>query len=144
MEAFEPELDLWVISSYPFVAFGSGADIPADYYSPLLTRTSKPLAVAEGGFNSRPAGPVPGTPQDQVDYINAIHEQIGGGRLAFWIYLILTDLNLDSYAPLMRRNGQGGDINTLGAFVSVGLREFDGIPKPALQTWDQLRSGENR
>jgi hypothetical protein len=140
VEAFEPELDLWAISSYPFVAFPSGADIPADYYSPLLTRTSKPLAVAEGGFNSRPAGPAPGTPQDQVDAINAIHTQIGGDRLAFWIYLILTDLNLDSYKHAMGIQIQGDDIDTLGMFVSVGLRELDGTPKPALQVWDEFRN----
>src|ERR1700690_207357 len=53
VEAFEPNLDVWVISSYPFVAFKSGADIPADYYTPLLARTSKPVAVAEGGFTSK-------------------------------------------------------------------------------------------
>jgi hypothetical protein len=139
MEAFEPDLDLWVISSYPFVAFSSGADIPADYYSPLLTQTSKPLAVAEGGFSSQPVGPVSGTPQDQVDTITAIHEQIGGERLAFWIYLLLTDFNLDSYASFMRTKGQSGDINTLGMFASVGLREFDGSPKPALEVWDEFR-----
>lgn len=140
MEGFEPELDLWVISSYPFVAFGNGADIPADYYSPLLTQTSKPVAVAEGGFSSRPVGPVSGAPQDQVDYISAIHEQIGGDQLAFWIYLILTDLNLDSYAGIMKRQGQGDDVNTLGMFTSVGLREVDGTPKPALGVWDEFRS----
>ncbi len=142
VEAFEPELDLWVISSYPFVAFRRGADIPADYYSPLLSQTSKPLAVAEGGFSSQPVGPVAGTPQDQVDYITAIHEQLGGNQLTFWIYLILTDFNLDSYAGLMRKQGQGDDINTLGMFASVGLREFDSTPKPALEVWDGFRKDE--
>lgn len=142
VETFEPELDLWVISSYPFVVFQSGTDIPADYYSPLLDRTSKPLAVAEGGYTSTPVGPFPGRPQDQVDYVNAIHTQIGGGRLAFWIYLILSDLDINSYAPLMRRNGQGDDIDTLGMFTSVGLRQTDGTPKPALETWNAFRSGE--
>jgi len=42
VEQFEPGLDLWVISSYPYFLFPGGADIPADYYSPLLSRTSKP------------------------------------------------------------------------------------------------------
>ncbi|MBN1429497.1 MAG: hypothetical protein JXB07_14075 [Anaerolineae bacterium] len=143
MEDFEPELDVWVISSYPFVVFGSGADIPEDYYSPLLTRTLKPLAVAEGGFSSRPAGPAPGTPQDQVDYVNAIHDQIDGDRMTFWIYLILTDINLDSYAGVMRQHGRGGDVNTLGMFTSVGLCDIDGTPKPALEVWDGFRNGSD-
>lgn len=139
IEAFEPQLDLWVISSYPFVAFPSGAAIPADYYTPLLARTRKPLAVAEGGFSSRPIDFAPGSPQDQVDYLQAIHAQLGG-RLKFWIYLILSDLDLDSYAKLMRQQGQGEDVNTLGFFVAVGLREKDGRPKPALDVWDTFRS----
>ncbi|KAF0107427.1 MAG: hypothetical protein FD146_1905 [Anaerolineaceae bacterium] len=139
IEQFEPNLDLWVISSYPFVIFQSGADIPADYYSPLLARTAKPLAVAEGGYTSEPVGPFPGDPQSQVDYLNAIHAQIGG-RLAFWIYLLINDFNLDSYASFMQQNGQNGsDINTLGMFASVGLTEADRTPKPALAVWDSFR-----
>lgn len=141
IEVFEPQLDLWVISSYPFVVFPSGADIPADYYSPLLARTDKPLAVAEGGFVSRQTGHIPGSPQDQVDYLNAIHSQIGGPRLKFWIYLLLSDLNEASYKKFMRQQGiKEEDITTLGFFVNVGLLEKDGqTPKPALALWDSYR-----
>jgi hypothetical protein len=139
IEQFEPKLDLWVISSYPFVVFKRGADIPPDYYSPLLSRTSKPVAVAEGGYTSAPVGQASGTPQDQLDYINAIHSQVGGSRLAFWIYLIINDFNLDSYAKIMKQKGRGGDINTLGMFASVGLTYSDRSPKPALAIWDSFR-----
>lgn len=140
VEIFEPNLDLWVISSYPFVVFKSGAEIPADYYTPLLTRTTKPLAVAEGGFTSEPVGSFSGTPQDQVDYLNAIHTQIGE-RLTFWTYLLLNDFDPESYGQAMRDQGLGSDdIETLGFFVSVGLREADGTPKPALTTWDNFRN----
>jgi hypothetical protein len=143
VEAFEPNLDVWVISSYPFAAFPSGADIPDDYYTPLLSRTDKPLAVAEGGFTSQPNPPFPGTPDDQLAYLNAIHNQIGGNRLVFWVYLLLNDFNFDSYASMMRENGLSDEnIQTLGMFASVGLREFDGTPKPALQVWDSFRSQE--
>jgi hypothetical protein len=142
VEAFEPNLDLWVISSYPFVAFQSGSQIPAGYYTPLLTRTSKPLAVAEGGYTSEPVGPFPGAPDDQVAYLNAIHDQIGS-RLDFWVYLLLNDFNMDSYAELMQSQGQTvQDIDTLGMFSSVGLREFDGTPKPAMEIWDSFRNNQ--
>ena len=142
VEAFEPNLDVWAISSYPFVAFKSGADIPADYYTPLLARTSKPLAVAEGGFTSKPIGPINGTPEDQVAYLNAIHNQIGS-RLAFWVYLLLEDFNLDSYSNYMKANGVNStDVNTLGMFASVGLGNSDGTPKPALDLWDSFRAGQ--
>ncbi len=139
VEQFEPNLDLWVISSYPFVIYQSGSEIPADYYTPLLARTSKPLAVAEGGYPSEQAGPFPGNPQSQVDYLNAIHSQIGGDRLAFWIYLLINDFNLDSYAAFLEQSGQGDDIETLGLFASVGLTESDRTPKPALEVWDSFR-----
>jgi hypothetical protein len=141
MEAFEPNLDLWVISSYPFVVFKSGVDIPSDYYAPLLSRTSKPLAVAEGGYTSKPVGSLSGTPQDQVAYLNAIHNQLGS-RLTFWVYLLLNDFNLDSYANFMKSSGQNSnDVNTLGMFASVGLRNFDGTPKSAMDLWDSFRKG---
>jgi hypothetical protein len=139
VEIFEPQLDLWVISSYPFIAFQSGHDIPADYYTPLLTRTSKPLAVAEGGYISRQTQGVSGKPQDQVDYLNAVHDQLGP-RLDFWIYLLLNDMNQASWNKHMRQEGLSDtDVNTLGHFVSVGLCEQGGQPKPALAVWDSFR-----
>ncbi len=139
VEAFEPQLDLWVISSYPFVAFQRGADIPDDYYTPLLSRTDRPLAVAEGGYTSEPVGPFPGTPQDQVDYLNAIHSQLGD-RLRFWVYLLLSDFDPEVYGDAMRQQGlDEEDVDTLGMFRSVGLREADGTPKPGLGTWDSFR-----
>jgi hypothetical protein len=142
VEAFEPNLDFWVISSYPFVVFNSGVGIPTDYYTPLLSETSKPLAVAEGGYTSTPVGPFPGTPEDQVAYLNAIHNQIGV-RLTFWVYLLLNDFSLDSYANFMKANGQNSnDVNTLGMFASMGLRNFDGSPKSAMDLWDSFRSGK--
>jgi hypothetical protein len=142
VEAFEPDLDLWVISSYPFVAFQNGAKIPDGYYTPLLTRTSKPLAVAEGGYTTEPIGQVLGTPEDQVAYLNAIHDQLGA-RLDFWVYLLLNDFNRESYAKMMRSQGQSeDDITTLGAFGAVGLREFDGTPKPAMAVWDAFRENQ--
>ncbi len=140
VETFEPLLDLWVISSYPFIVYRDGADIPPDYYTPLLARTTKPLAVAEGGFVSRPTQSLPGTPQDQVAYLNAIHTQLQP-RLTFWVYLLLSDLDQNSYNRAFRQQGAGeNDINTLGFFVSTGLMEKDGqTPKPALAVWDSFR-----
>ncbi|MGH2621002.1 MAG: hypothetical protein ACRDHG_10600 [Anaerolineales bacterium] len=139
VEVFEPRLDLWVISSYPHFAFPNGEGIPTDYYSRLAERTSKPLAVGEGGWASRPDGPLPGDEQGQVAYLQAIHEQLGE-RLSFWVYLILNDFNLDSFAEVMRAEGRPeSDIETLSFFAALGLRHFDGTPKPALAVWDSFR-----
>ena len=137
IEAFEPELDLWVISSYPYIAFSSSEDIPPDYYSPLLEHTDKTLAVAEGGWISEDYLQLQASPEDQVNYLNAIHDQIGS-RLTFWIYLLMQDINVDDYARFIPKK----DLATLRFFETVGLISPDGTAKPALKTWDSYRSGE--
>lgn len=140
VEVFEPELDLWVISTYPFVAFDEATSIPADYYTPLLTRTDKPLAVAEGGIPTHVDAPILGSEQAQVDYLNAVNEQVGP-RLTFWIYLLLADLDPESWNATAGQNGMSNqDLNTLGWFMTVGLTGVDGSPKPALATWDAIRA----
>jgi hypothetical protein len=141
VESFEPELDLWAISTYPYFAFDDAAQIPADYYTTLLSRTSKPLAVAEGGYLSQDAGPFHGSPQGQVGYLEALHSQIGE-RLAFWIYLVIDDFDIEAYARLLTEHGSPVDVETVALFGTLGLRSKDGEPKPALETWDTLRSGE--
>lgn len=142
VDAFEPNLDIWVISSYPYFVFPSGADIPADYYSRLLARTDKLVAVAEGGWASRGVGEIRATPEDQVAYLNAIHDQIGS-RLAFWVYLVLNDFDMKSYAQFNgNQNVSDTDLNTLSMFSSLGLREMDGTPKPALEVWMGFRNDD--
>lgn len=139
IEAFEPNLDLWVISSYPYFIFPTGSDIPSDYYTPLLTRTDKPVAIAESGFSSEPVGYSRSTPEDQAIYLNTVHEQLGS-RLVFWVNLLLTDFNLDSYSEYMLKNGQDAeDISSLGYFGHTGLLNFDRSPKPALEVWEGFR-----
>ena len=139
IEAFEPNLDLWVISTYPYFIFNNGTKIPADYYTPLLTQTDKPLAIAESGFSSQAVGDIQVTPEDQVAYLNVIHAQLGP-RLAFWVNTLLNDFNLDSYAKQMKKDGRNPqDATSLGAFAYIGLCNSDGSPKPALEVWDSFR-----
>lgn len=140
VEAFEPRLDIWAISSYPYFVFPAGDEIPSDYYTPLSSRTSKPLAVAEGGYASRDLGPIRASPEDQLAYLNAIHDQIGG-RLDFWVYLLLDDLDMASISEVMRDEGrEESDIEGLRMFSPIGLRESDGTPKPALEAWERFRA----
>lgn len=136
IEAFEPFLDLWAISSYPYTGFNTLADIPPDYYSPLLARTDKPLAVAEGGWISEDIGHLNGSNEDQIGYLEAIQEQIGS-RMAFWVYLLARDISIESYSEYVK----GQDLQTLELFTTVGLISLDGEAKPALEYWDSLRTG---
>ena len=139
VEAFEPDLDIWAISTYPYFVFPSGSDIPIDYYTPLLSRTNEPLAIAESGCSSRPVGFAQGSPEDQVAYLNALHAQLGS-LLVFWVNTLFNDLNLASYAAQMKKEGRNPqDALSLGAFAYIGLRNSDGSPKPALEVWDGFR-----
>ena len=128
-------MDIWAISTYPYFVFPSGEEIPADYYSPLLTRTSKLVAVAEGGFSSETFNQLTNTPEDQVAYLNTIHNQLGP-RLAFWVNTLLSDLEIDSYAKEM---GNSEDATMLGNFAHIGFQNADGSPKPALGVWDSFQ-----
>ena len=142
VEAFEPNLDVWAISSYPYFIFGTQSEIPADYYTPLLTRTDKPVAIAEGGFSSVAFNTVQGSPEGQVAYLDAIHTQLGP-RLVFWVNTLLSDFNLDSYAGMMKKQGRDPqDAQTLGAFAYIGFQNADGSPKPALEVWDGFRKDQ--
>jgi len=139
VEVFEPNLDLWVISTYPYFIFPSGADLPTDYYAPLLRRTSKPFAIGESGFSTENIGQLKNTPEDQVAFLNAIHNQLGP-QLVFWVNTLLSDLNIESYAAEMEKSGRNpGDSEMLGNFAYIGLQNFDGSPKPALEVWDSFR-----
>lgn len=140
VEVFEPNLDIWAISTYPYFVFPSGADIPADYYTPLLTRTDKPVAVAEGGFSSEAVGGnSPLTPEDQIAYLNAIHDQLGGARFVFWVNLLLSDFNLEAMMEYARANGQStDDVTALGYFAHVGFLNADRSPKSAMKAWDSF------
>ncbi len=131
---------MWAISSYPYFVFNDEEAIPSDYYTPLAARTGKPLAVDEGGFASRPLGPIQVDSDDQAAYLQAIHDQLGD-RLTFWVYIILDGLNMEAIGQMMREQGRPAQyIETLGMFAPVGLRESDGTPKPALAVWDAYRA----
>ncbi len=139
IEAFEPNLDVWAISSYLCFFFEQAADVPADYYTPLLTRTNKPIAVAEGGCSSVSSDLQSGSEQNQIDYLRAIDTQLGGERLAFWVYLLFNDLNMESFAPEMEKQGAGDNVEGMTYFASLGFVKIDGTPKPALAVWDEIR-----
>jgi hypothetical protein len=135
VRAFEPDLDIWAISTYPYFIFSSAGDIPADYYTPLASESSRPLAVAESGFTSRPVENLQGSPQSQAQFLNALHDQLGA-RLRFWVNLLLTDFDLDSYRQAASAQGRDlSDIDALAWFAGVGLRENDGRSKPAMDLW---------
>jgi len=59
--------------------------------------------------------------------------------LLFWVNTLLNDLNIDSYAKWMKKQGNPQDTFALGAFAYIVLWNSDGMPKPALEIWDAFR-----
>lgn len=47
-------------------------------------------------MDDRQCGDIHAAPEDQAAYLNAIHDQLGP-RLAFWVYLPLNDIDMESY-----------------------------------------------
>ncbi len=61
-------------------------------------------------------------------------------RLAFWVNTLIRDFNIDSYAAEMEKQGRSPqDAQMLSNFAYIGLINFDGSPKPALEIWDSFR-----
>ncbi|TET52716.1 MAG: hypothetical protein E3J64_04705 [Anaerolineales bacterium] len=141
IEALEPWLDVWAISTYPYFAFDSAAEIPDDYYASLLARTDKPLAIGEGGYIAEDVREFHGSDEDQIGYLNTLHSQIGE-RLVFWTYLVIDDVNTEAYAQLLTDSGSPADAELVALFGTLGLRTIEGVPKPALAVWDSFRTEE--
>jgi hypothetical protein len=57
-----------------------------------------------------------------------------------WIYLLLDDLNMESYGKYFADHGQAEMTETMRWFSVVGLRSSDGVPKEALAVWDGFRN----
>ena len=98
----------------------------------VLTRRqpAEPLAQEVGGRLAQMA-----------DAQTAGQAQIGE-RLAFWIYLVIDDVNVESYARHLTEHGSPAEVEAVALFGTLGLRTSDGTPKPALETWDRLRDAE--
>lgn len=66
-----------------------------------------------------------------------------GGCLSFWVYLILSDLNLENLSGFMHAQGvPARDIETMSQFLTLGLQSTGGEPIPALKLRDQIREGK--
>lgn len=134
-DEYGDRLDLWAISSYPFAVFDPADSFPEDYYSRLLEKTDKPIAIAECGI----AAITQEEELAQVNFLREVDRQLGS-RLPFWIYLNFSDFEYSGMAAFFTLMGHLRDIMTLRHFAAVGLYRLDDTPKPALAVWDEIRS----
>ena len=126
-----PFVGLVGLSSYPYFVYADPDDIPDDYYSRLVSGTTLPVMVTEGGWASASAGTFISTPGKQARYI-AKHARLLDRAVAVgWLQLPFTDIDVSQFAE-----GDPGGI--LPLFASLGLVDVDLVPKPALAVWDSL------
>lgn len=125
LDRFDARLDLAAFTTYPYFDYGSPADIPADYYSEIAARTTRPLAFTEIGWPSAPLAPAPdseygGSEEEQAAFVKRFFGLTANTNLAIALWSFPHDLDA---AP------------SNAAFDSVSLRRNDGTPKPALAEW---------
>jgi hypothetical protein len=123
LDDFEP-LDLVGLSTYPSFAFGSAAEVPADYYDQILLHTNQPVAIAEMGFSSEPVGEnlSSGTDEDQLRYLEKALLDAQRLGFVFAVWYLSADPTFDLPAPF----------NSLSR---IGLVRSDGSEKPAWEAW---------
>ncbi len=124
LDRFEGYMDLVGFTTFPFLEYEDPADIPEDYYEAIARHTDLPVAFTEIGWPSAPLSVAPdsphgGDPEQQAAFVRRFVEltDVLDVRIALWAF---------PHDP-----GAG----VLSTFESIGLRENDGTPKPALEAW---------
>ncbi len=118
------------ISSYPYFAFDSPADIPANYYARLVEGRTLPRFVSEGGWTSATAGPVVSSEEEQAAYLLRHDVLLREAKCSAVFQLLFTDVDLDQWPLPIPEN--------LPLFTSIGLMDVNFRAKPALARWDEL------
>jgi hypothetical protein len=122
------------ISSYPYLTYTNPTDIPLNYYAQLTSGHTTPVFVSEGGWTSAniSANSVQSTPAQQQAYIRRQGQLLTQANAIGIFQLTFTDLSLDAWPAT--------DAAELVPFAFLGMVDSNFTPKPALATWDSLRS----
>ena len=148
--------DLFAISTYPIATYvNAGRRLPDDYLTVFSTFTPAPLAVAETGwqavtFSGEVDGRcIPGLPSSEADQRWWMRRLLGDAEHAsmpFVVWWANEDLmpaavlapcecqdasEWCSFLRALDRDGRNG----IRFFGTMGLRDFDGTPRPALADW---------
>lgn len=112
--------DLIAFTTYPNIIFKSPSEIPADYYSSIRQKTSKPVAFTEIGWHSAP------TPQgwesseeEQEEFVKTFFSLTKSLKQEFSVWSFLYDQK------------------TKEPFDTAGLYASDGKEKKAWKAWLQ-------
>ncbi|MFN2271064.1 MAG: hypothetical protein ACK2US_09525 [Anaerolineae bacterium] len=132
LDRFSARLDLAAFTTYPFLDYGSPADIPEDYYAEIAAHTSLPVAFTEIGWPSAPLATDPtsaygGSPEEQAAFVQRFFQLTADIDLALALWSFPHDLG--SASPNI-------------AMDAISLRHNDGTPKPALAVWQEMANKE--
>lgn len=110
--------DIIAFTTYPGLIYKSPDEIPADYYSEIKSRTSKPIAFTEVGWHS--ADNLRGwesSEVEQAEFVTKFFNMTKGldREMAIWSFMY--------------------DQNTSEPFKSMGLRRIDGNARSAWDEW---------
>ncbi len=113
-----PKSDIIAFTTYPGLIYKSPSEIPADYYSELSSRTSKPIAFTEIGWHSAssPAG-WESSETEQAEFVRLFFERTSSIKPEFAVWSFLYD------QPAQQ------------PFDSMGLFNADGSAKQAWDSW---------
>jgi hypothetical protein len=125
-----PFLQMLGYSSYPYFFYADPNDIPADYYTRVLSGRPLPVMVVEGGWNSASVGGIVSSPEKQARYITRQAELLDSVHAIGVIQLLFADYDLSLVPPATAA--------ALAPFASIGITDSDFNPKPALAAWDAL------
>jgi hypothetical protein len=125
-----PFLQMLGLSSYPYFVNAQPEDLPADYYSRLLSGQQLPVMVAEGGWSSASSGGLNSSPDLQARYIDVQASLLDSVSATAVIQTLFADLDLSTLPASL--------VNGLVPFADIGLTSSDFSAKPALASWDAL------
>ena len=147
--------DVFAISTYPaFVFAHNGGQLPDDYLTVFAGLTGKPIAIAETGYPVLPYAAHSGnacvaglqsSPFDQAWWMSRVLHDADAAKMPFVVWWSDEDLLPEpASVPCDCGNNvwcqflQALDVparDTLRGDATMGLRNFDGTPHPALPLW---------
>lgn len=120
------------LSSYAYLGgFADPEDLPANYYSRIVSGTTLPVLVVEGGWPSITVGSVVSSPAEQTRFIRRQVELLQGTDARGLFQITFYDIDLAGFPP----QPPGSPI---GLFTHLGLADSAMNPKPALAVWDSV------
>lgn len=125
-----PFTDALGLSSYPYFAYATPEDMPANYYTRVVNSRTLPVLVVEGGWTSASVGSVVSSPDEQARYITRHATLLDSVHAVVLIQLPFPDLDLSTFPPPLPSN--------LPLFADLGLVDINFNAKPALAAWDAV------